>query len=74
MVASRAELQARWDAARAELGDGPYPRPEFWGGYRVVPRTIELWVSRAGRLHDRFSYSREGAPAGQAWAVVRLEP
>ncbi len=69
-VASRAELEARSEAMRRALGDGPYPRPAFWGGYRVVPRCIELWVSRAGRLHDRFAYQR----FGDDWAASRLQP
>lgn len=69
-VASRVELEARREARRAELAGAPVPRPPFWGGYRIVARRIELWVSRAGRLHDRFLYERfEGD-----WAASRLQP
>lgn len=69
-VASRAELEAKREALRSAVGDGPIPRPASWGGYRIVPRHIELWVSRAGRLHDRFAYDRDG----DRWLASRLQP
>lgn len=46
------------------------PRPEFWGGYRVVPETIEFWQGRRARLHDRFRYVR----SADGWSVSRLAP
>jgi pyridoxamine 5'-phosphate oxidase len=45
--------------------------PPHWGGYRIVPKTIEFWQGRADRLHDRFRYSRQ--PDG-AWLIERLAP
>ena len=52
------------------------PRPEHWGGYLLVPETIEFWQGQVGRLHDRFLYSRTGASgdAGAGWAIERLAP
>ena len=47
------------------------PLPQYWGGYRLVPDSIEFWQSRAFRLHDRFAYSRE--PEG-SWQIQRLSP
>jgi len=45
--------------------------PPHWGGYRIVPATIEFWQGRSNRLHDRFRYTRE---SGGAWKLDRLAP
>jgi pyridoxamine 5'-phosphate oxidase len=47
------------------------PRPEFWGGYRVVAAQIEFWQGRDNRLHDRLRYRRAGE---QGWELERLAP
>lgn len=46
------------------------PRPPHWGGYRVVPNTIEFWQGRENRLHDRLVYRR----TQRGWKIVRLAP
>ena len=46
------------------------PLPEFWGGYRVIPESIEFWQGKADRLHDRFVYQ----PTEKNWTVKRLNP
>lgn len=45
-------------------------RPDHWGGYRIVPRTIEFWQGNRGRLHDRFRFGR----ADHGWICERLAP
>jgi pyridoxamine 5'-phosphate oxidase len=51
----------------------PVPCPDAWGGYRLVPRTVELWEGRPDRLHERLSY--EQAPGeGSGWTLCGLEP
>lgn len=50
-------------------GDNP-PRPPHWGGYGLLPETIEFWQGRPNRLHDRLVYRREGS----AWTIGRLAP
>ena len=70
VVASRGELDDRYDAAERELGGGDVPLPDFWGGYRVVPDTIELWQHRENRLHDRVRYRRSDG----GWTRERLAP
>jgi pyridoxamine 5'-phosphate oxidase len=47
------------------------PLPTDWGGYRVIPRTIEFWLHRENRLHDRIRYTRQ---AGGGWRIERLAP
>ena len=68
-LASRAELEARVEEARARFGDDP-PLPVHWGGLRVVPAALEFWVHDDDRLHDRFRYERDG----DAWRIQRLAP
>jgi pyridoxamine 5'-phosphate oxidase len=46
------------------------PLPDFWGGFRVAPQTVEFWQGRADRLHDRLRYRQDGA----GWLVERLSP
>ncbi len=52
------------------------PRPEHWGGYRLLPDRFEFWQGRRSRLHDRLHYQRQGRldrePA--QWAIERLAP
>ncbi|MGF1425209.1 pyridoxamine 5'-phosphate oxidase [Kitasatospora sp. LaBMicrA B282] len=70
-VASRAVLEQRYAelAARYPEGEG-VPVPPFWGGFRVVPTSVEFWQGRPNRLHDRLRYTaQEGG-----WTVQRLCP
>ncbi len=53
-----------------EFASGPIPRPPHWGGYRVIPFTIEFWQGRPSRLHDRIQYTREA----ENWIIQRLAP
>jgi len=68
-VGSRQELEDAVDEVRARFGDEA-PRPDFWGGYRVVPEVVEFWLHRDDRLHDRIRYRRSGGN----WLIDRLQP
>jgi pyridoxamine 5'-phosphate oxidase len=70
VIADRAQLERQYEEAKARLGETNIPCPPNWGGYRVVPHTIEFWQGRQSRLHDRFRYTR----AGDAWKIDRLSP
>jgi len=68
-VADRATLEAQVAAAEAQY-PGDVPRPPHWGGYRIVPETVEFWRNRADRVHDRVEY----AWRADAWRIRRLSP
>lgn len=58
-------------AAEAKRFEGQeIPRPEHWGGFRVVPSRIEFWQGRPNRLHDRIVFQR----LGDTWRSERLYP
>ena len=68
-IDSRAVLESRFEDARRTHGD-TVARPEWWGGYRVIPDEFEFWQGRPSRLHDRLQYTKQGG----AWRRQRLAP
>jgi pyridoxamine 5'-phosphate oxidase len=70
-VVTREELDARYADVEARYADDEVPVPDGWGGYVVVPESVEFWQGRAHRLHDRLVYRRT---SGESWAVERLAP
>jgi pyridoxamine 5'-phosphate oxidase len=69
VIASRQDLEARWAELEARFGD-EIPVPEFWGGLRLAPTTVEFWQGRPDRLHDRLRYRYDG----NTWVIERLSP
>jgi pyridoxamine 5'-phosphate oxidase len=69
-LASRFELEKRVAEFAAKFGLGEVPRPEFWSGFRVIPRRLEFWQDRPFRLHDRLVFMRDG----ETWRTERLFP
>jgi len=70
-LSSRQVLLSQFDKMKNKFKNGVVPLPDFWGGYRVVPHTIEFWQGRDNRLHDRFEYARSD---GEEWTISRLAP
>ena len=69
-LASRAELVARVARYEAKFLGREVPRPEFWGGFRLRPRRMEIWHNQLYRLHDRFEY----LATADGWERRRLYP
>ncbi|NBC47079.1 MAG: pyridoxamine 5'-phosphate oxidase [Gammaproteobacteria bacterium] len=72
VISSRSLLEQKFAEIKQRFGSGEIPLPDFWGGYRVIPSSIEFWQGRDNRLHDRFVYRRESPEAD--WTIERLAP
>jgi len=70
VITTRSLLEMKFEEMRRKFAEGKVPLPDFWGGYRVIPETIEFWQGRSSRLHDRFLYTRENGD----WKIERLAP
>lgn len=70
VIAGREVLEDNLRALQQRYADNPPPRPEHWGGYRLVPQLIEFWQGRSSRLHDRLCYRLENG----LWSRKRLAP
>jgi len=69
-LADRSDLDARVAEVEERFDGGEVLLPPFWGGYRLVPDSIEFWTHQDNRLHDRIRFIRSGA----AWSQERLAP
>jgi pyridoxamine 5'-phosphate oxidase len=69
VIANRAQLLMSAAKVSATMGLNP-PRPEHWGGYRLIPDTWEFWQGRVSRLHDRVRYRLVDGN----WVKERLAP
>jgi pyridoxamine 5'-phosphate oxidase len=67
---SRETLEQQYRDVEERFQGREVTRPPFWGGYRLVPHSVEFWYGRPDRLHDRVLYTRDG----DAWKIERLYP
>jgi pyridoxamine 5'-phosphate oxidase len=71
VISSRTELDQRFsELAAANAGRTAIERPAHWGGFALMPHTIEFWQGRPSRMHDRLRFRK----ADEAWTVERLAP
>ena len=70
VLADRDELDGRVAEAHDRFTGAAVPLPPFWGGYRLVPETIELWTHRDDRLHERVRYELDAV----GWSRMLLAP
>lgn len=71
VITGREVLEDAMKALEKKYAGAEVPVPPAWGGYRLVPETVEFWQGRRSRLHDRLRYRR--LPSGD-WTVERLAP
>jgi pyridoxamine 5'-phosphate oxidase len=69
-LADRSELDAAFNALERRFAGQDVPRPDLWGGFRLVPAVVEFWQHQENRLHDRLVYRR----AREGWHLERLAP
>jgi pyridoxamine 5'-phosphate oxidase len=73
VIQSRRMLEARLrDLEARYAGTDEIPMPDYWGGFRVRPHSIEFWQGRPNRLHDRLRYLRNSED--EQWRIERLGP
>jgi pyridoxamine 5'-phosphate oxidase len=70
VISSRKLLMQKLSEIKEKFAHGEVPLPSFWGGYRVIPETVEFWQGGPARLHDRFLYT----PSDSGWSIDRLSP
>jgi pyridoxamine 5'-phosphate oxidase len=69
-IESREILDRRQQEVEARFQKEPMFRPAHWGGYRLVPSSVEFWQGRPSRLHDRVNYTT----GNESWSMDRLAP
>ena len=71
VLSSRNILEMKLEEMERKFSDSEIPLPDFWGGYRIIPKTFEFWQGRPNRLHDRFIYSKQSK---ELWKIDRIAP
>jgi pyridoxamine 5'-phosphate oxidase len=83
---SRAQLTKQVSEVEQRFGvnsndvSGVVPRPPHWGGFRLWPESVELWIEAPGRTHDRAIWNRKLAAKDEftfdcgPWTATRLNP
>ena len=70
VITSRSILEMKLAEMKNKFKEGKIPLPDHWGGYRVIPDSIEFWQGRPNRLHDRILFTK----TTENWKISRLAP
>lgn len=75
-IDNRAALDGQFDEALKKFEGKDVHRPDYWGGYRIIPTRIEFWKGRSNRMHDRIEFVRTIGADGSLgeWSIERLQP
>ena len=71
VIPSRVFLEQNLKQLETQYKGKEINRPEHWGGFLVVPVSVEFWQGRANRLHDRIRYQLQD---NYLWKIDRLAP
>lgn len=71
IIPSRSFLENNLKELERKFEGKEIPRPDFWGGFLVVPHEVEFWQGRPNRLHDRIQYVLQ---EDYSWSINRLSP
>jgi pyridoxamine 5'-phosphate oxidase len=71
VIPGRHMLESDLKEVEQRFADGDVPLPPYWGGWRVLPESLEFWQGRESRLHDRIRYQRNRS---REWKIERLSP
>lgn len=71
VIKDRSFLEEQFQLLTKKYQGQRVPRPKHWGGYRVIPDSIEFWQEGDNRLHDRLLYRRDNHGH---WQIERLSP
>jgi len=70
VIPGRHYIEKQYDSFRSIFEGKSVPRPEHWGGFRLIPTWFEFWQEREFRMHDRLIYTKKE----NRWIVQRLAP
>ncbi len=70
VLPNRQTLEKKFEELQKKYDGKEVPLPPFWGGFRLIPDTIEFWQGREHRLHDRLRYAKQR----EGWIIDRLSP
>jgi pyridoxamine 5'-phosphate oxidase len=69
-VASRADLEHKYEELEKKFAGQEVVCPASWGGFRLVPQTVEFWIGKPNRLHERHLYEK----SQNGWNKKLIQP